>query len=45
MSNKKNAVKMFCMQAASVFMFTMMALGVWAQDTTTTTFKHGEPFV
>jgi hypothetical protein len=33
---------MFCLKAASVFMFAMVAIGAWGQDITTTTVRHGE---
>lgn len=41
MNNTTNAVRMFCLRAATIFMLAMVAIGAWAQDTTTTTVKHG----
>lgn len=42
MSTTTNAIRMFSMKAASVFMLAMVAIGAWGQDITTTTVKHGE---
>ena len=42
MNTTMTKVRMFSLKATSVFMFAMVAIGAWGQDTTTTTIQHGQ---
>jgi hypothetical protein len=43
MSNTNKVKRMLGRGAASAFAFAMVAIGTWAQDTSTTTVQHGAP--